>query len=66
VRVAGRGDFEVFIEGPAACVALHAAAARPMHQPFEWIFDRLPVDEFQVILETTAGEPRYTVTAADR
>jgi hypothetical protein len=143
VRVgAKRGDFEVFIEGPSARVALHAAAARQMHQPFdtssvtrdiaapdyriwlqyvlhgrrkvsvrrvvlqpkgdarpsavilpvrerpfqltvghlpahgivnevrwrnfEWVFDRLPVDDFQVILATTAGEQRYTVTAADR
>jgi hypothetical protein len=33
---------------------------------FEWIFDRLPADEFQVRLETTAGEQRYTVSAADR
>lgn len=136
------GDFNVFIEGPFARVALHAAAARQMHQPFdvskvrgdvasrdyriwaqyvldgrrtvsvervvlqgiddngrsaviqpardrpfqltvghlpahgimdelrwrfwEWIFDRLPVGEFHVILETSAGVQRYRVTSRDR
>jgi hypothetical protein len=29
-----RGDFNVFIESPFARVAIHAAAARQMHQPF--------------------------------
>ena len=28
------GDFDVFIEGPFARIAVHAAAARQMHQPF--------------------------------
>jgi hypothetical protein len=28
------GDFVVFIEGPFARIAVHAAAARQMHQPF--------------------------------
>jgi hypothetical protein len=142
VRVGtGSGDFEVFIESPAGRIALQAAAARQMHQPFdvsnvtrdmaaheyriwlqytlrgprtvsvskiviqpkgdrtravippvrehpfqltvgnlpahgivdevrwryfEWIFTRLPAGEFQVVLETTAGEQRYTVTDRDR
>jgi hypothetical protein len=136
------GDFNVFIEGPFARIALHAAAARQMHQPFdvsklrgdvaapdyriwaqyvlegrrtvsidrvvlqgtdnkgmnaviqpvrdrpfqltvghlpahgimdevrwrnwEWIFDRLPVSEFHVILETSAGVQRYRVTSRER
>jgi hypothetical protein len=135
------GDFTVYIEGPFARIALHAAAARQMRQPFdaskvtgdvavpdyriwaqytlegrrtvsvkrivlqpagkrargpviqpvrdrpfqltvghlpahgiinevrwrnwEWIFDRLPGGEFQVILETSAGAQRYTVTERD-
>jgi hypothetical protein len=139
---AGGGDFTVFVEGPFARVAVHAAAARQMHQPFdaskvprdlaapdyrvwmqyalagrrtvsvkhvvlrplgkgamsaviqpvrerpsqltvgtlpahgiidevrwrswEWIFDHLPVGDFQVILETSAGMQRYTVTGKDR
>ena len=29
------GDFVVFIEGPFARIAVHAAAARQMHQPFD-------------------------------
>ena len=139
------GDFNVFIEGPFARIALHAAAARHMHQPtfgvyrpesaemwsasdyriwaqytlegrrtvsvdhvvlqeagkhgmhavilpvrdrpfqltvghlpahgivnevrfgnWEWTFDRIPVNEFHVILETSAGVQRYRVTARDR
>jgi hypothetical protein len=139
---AARGDFNVFIEGPFARIAVHAAAARQMHQPFdaskvpadvaapdyriwvqytrggrtavsvnhvvlqpngkrgastmirpvrerpfqltvghlpghgiidevrwrhwEWMFDHLPAGEFQVILETSAGPQRYTVTERDR
>jgi hypothetical protein len=139
---AKRGDFNVFIEGPFARIALHAAAARQMHQPFdvsnvrgdvaspdyriwaqyvlegrrtvsvdravlqaidneginavvqpvrdrsfqltvghlpahgimdevrwrnwEWIFDRLPGSEFDVILETSAGVQRYRVTSRER
>jgi hypothetical protein len=143
VRVgAVRGDFNVFIEGPFARIAIHAAAARQMHQRFdaskvtgdvaardyrvwaqytlrgrrtvsvnhvvlqpngksgmsaaiqpvrersfqltvgqlpahgivdevrwrnwEWIFDHLPVGTFQVILETSAGAQRYTVTGQDQ
>jgi hypothetical protein len=136
-----RGDFEVFIEDPFARIAIHAAAARQMHQPFdaskitadiaapdyrlwvqytpdaqrtitvthvrlqprrgtgadvirparersyqltvgthpahgiitevrwrnwEWIFDRLPAEDFDVILETSAGPQRYAVTSRDR
>ncbi len=136
------GDFVVFIEGPFARVAVHAAAARQMHQPFdpanitadvgapdyrvwlqyapsgrrtltanrvslqprsgaansrmirstrdrrsqltagatpahgivtevrwrgwEWTFDQLPSDDFDVVVETTAGAQRYTVTNQDR
>jgi hypothetical protein len=144
IRVgAPRGDFNVFIESPFARVAIHAAAARQMHQPFaapqmtrdivapdyriwvqyapegrrtvsvnyiflrptgkigtagviqpvrergfsqlsvgalpahgivtevrwrgsEWTFDRIPAGDFQVILETSAGQQRYAVTAKDR
>jgi hypothetical protein len=29
------GDFDVYIEGPFARIAVRAAAARQMHQPFE-------------------------------
>jgi len=136
------GDFVVFIEGPFARVAVHAAAARQMHQPFdpanitadiaapdyrvwlqyapsgrrtltanrvslqqrsgaangrmirsthdrrsqltagatpahgivtevrwrgwEWTFDQLPSGDFDVVVETTAGAQRYTVTNQDR
>jgi hypothetical protein len=136
------GDFNVFLEDPFARIALRAAAARQMHQPFdvsnvrgdvaaldyriwvqyilegrrtvsvdrvvlqqidhkgrntviqpvrarpfqltvghlpahgimtevrwrnwEWIFDRLPVGEFHVVLETSAGVQRYRVTSRDR
>ena len=139
---AAQGDFNVFVEGAFARIAVHAAAARQMHQPFdtskvkgdlaaldyrvwvqyssrgtsdgfgescrpsttgekgasttirpvrerpfqltvgrlpghgiidevrlrrwEWMFDRLPAGEFQVILDTSAGTQRYTVTARDR
>ena len=136
------GDFVVFIEGPFARVAVHAAAARQMHQPFdsanitadvgapdyrvwlqyapsgrrtltanrvslqprsgaangrmirsthdrrsqltagatpahgivtevrwrgwEWTFDQLPSGDFDVVVATTAGPQRYTVTNQDR
>ena len=33
---------------------------------WEWIFDQLPAGEFQVVLDTTAGVQRYTVTDKDR
>jgi hypothetical protein len=33
---------------------------------WEWIFDQLPAGEFQVIVETSAGVQRYTVTERDR
>ena len=136
---AARTDFVVFIEGPFARVAEHAAVARQMHVPFsasnvtpdmaapdyrvwaqytltgrrtvavdrvilrslagtpvavviqpiresrrpqltlgpipahgiidevrwrwhEWIFDRLPANDFQVVLETTGGRQPYNVT----
>jgi len=137
---AARSDFVVFIEGPFARVAEHAAVARQMHVPFsaasvtpdmaapdywiwaqytltgrrtvavdrvilrsladatqpsviiqpiresrrpqltlgpipahgiitevrwrwhEWIFDTLPANDFQVVLETTLGRQRYDVT----
>jgi hypothetical protein len=136
---APRTDFVVFIEGPFARVAEHAAVARQMRVPFtasnvtpdmaapdyriwtqytpngqrtvavdrvvlrplgatqssvviqpiresqrrqltlgpipahgiitevrwrwhEWIFDRLPANDFQVVLETSGGRQRYNVT----
>ena len=137
-----RGDFDVFIEGPVARVAIQAAAAAQMRRPFDasmvtpemteptfrvwlqytlygrrtisvddvvlqpagrngardamrpfrqqpfeltighlpahgivdavrfrwtqWTFDRLPAGPFDVILSTTAGVQRYTVTDKDR
>ena len=33
---------------------------------WEWIFDHLPFGAFQVILETSAGAQRYTVTGQDQ
>jgi len=44
------GDFVVFIESPFARIAVHAAAARQMHQPFE------PVN-----ITSDIGAPDYRV-----
>lgn len=58
------GDFDVFIEGPFARVAVHAAAARQMHQPFSPanITPDIGAPDYRVWLQYAASG-RRTLTA---
>jgi len=47
-------------------IPAHGIITEVRWRSWEWIFDRLPIDDFDVILETSAGAQRYAVTARDR
>jgi hypothetical protein len=58
------GDFVVFIESPFARIAVHAAAARQMHQPFDPvnITSDIGAPDYRVWLQYAPGG-RRTLTA---
>ena len=47
-------------------VPAHGIITELRWRQFEWTFDRLPRQDFDAIVETSAGLQRYRVTAADR
>jgi hypothetical protein len=49
----------------AGAIPAHGIVTEGRWRGWEWTFDRLPNGEFDVILKTTAGAQRYTVTNKD-
>jgi hypothetical protein len=50
----------------AGATPAHGIVTEVRWRGWEWTFDRLPSGDFDVVVETTSGAQRYTVTNQDR